>query len=376
MPEEKGFTLKYEGCNYLRQRLILATLSGRSVEITNIRHKEDNPGLQEYEASFIRLMDAITNGSRIEVNETGTRLFYQPGLLAGGRIEHDCNTHRGIGYYLEALVCLAPFCKKAVHAVLRGVTNDPIDPSVDTFKQGTLTVLKKFLGYDEGLEFKIVKRGLPPGGGGEVLFRCPVRRQLRPIQFTDAGKIKRIRGVAYATRVSPTVVNRIVESAKGILLKFLPDVYIHSDHCHGSQAGKSPGFGITLVAETINGVFLTAEMVSNSPSSGKEPNVPENIGKTAAHLLLEEVYRGGCVGSSDQSLACLFMALGQQDVSKLLLGPLSPYTIQFLRHLKDFFQVMFKMDIRVNEDHLRIGADKILMTCVGVGFTNLSKVTS
>lgn len=376
MAEGSGFTLKYDGCNFLRQRLVLATLSGRSIQIANIRYKEDNPGLQDFEASFIRLLDTITNGSRIEVNETGTRLFYQPGLLTGGRFDHDCNTQRSIGYYLEALICLAPFCKKPIHAILRGVTNDQIDPSVDMFKQGTLAVLKKFLGDDEGLEFKIMRRGLPPGGGGEVLFRCPVRRQLRPIQFTDGGKIKRIRGVAYATRVSPTTVNRLVESAKGVLLKYLPDIYIHTDHCRGSQSGKSPGFGISLVAETINGVFLTAEVASNPAGSGREPSIPEDLGKEAAHFLLEEIYRGGCVSSSDQSLACLFMALGQQDISKLLIGPLSPYTIQFLRHLKDFFQIMFKLDIQPNEDDLRIGAEKIIMTCLGVGFTNLSKVTS
>ena len=44
---------------------------------------------------------------------------------------------------------------------------------------------------------QIVKRGAPPEGGGEVVFSCPVRRNLRPLQFTDPGKIKRIRGLAY-----------------------------------------------------------------------------------------------------------------------------------------------------------------------------------
>lgn len=55
------------------------------------------------------------------------------------------------------------------------------------------------------------------------------------------GKVKRIRGVVYAVRVSPTFANRIVETAKGVLLNFLPDVYINTDHCKGDKAGKSPG---------------------------------------------------------------------------------------------------------------------------------------
>ncbi len=36
--------------------------------------------------------------------------------------------------------------------------------------------------------------------------------------------------------------------------------------------------------------------------------------------------QGGCVDSTCQPLACLMMTLGEQDVSKLQTGPLSPYT--------------------------------------------------
>ena len=60
----------------------------------------------------------------------GTAVYYQPGMLVGGAIEHDCNPQRAIGYYLEALMCLAPFMKSPVRSILRGVTNDQNDPSV------------------------------------------------------------------------------------------------------------------------------------------------------------------------------------------------------------------------------------------------------
>lgn len=100
-----------------------------------------------------------------------------------------------------------------------------------------------------------------PLGGGEVIFKCPVRKQLRPVQLMEDGMVKRIRGTAYALRVSPAIVNRIVESAKSVLLHFIPDVYINTDQRRGKQSGKSPGFGINLVAETANGMFYSAETV-------------------------------------------------------------------------------------------------------------------
>lgn len=54
---------------------------------------------------------------------------------------------------------------------------------------------------------------------------------------------------------------------------------------------RSPGFGLSLVAETTEGAFLCAELASNQP--GEEPTVPEDLGRETAALLLEEVYRVG-----------------------------------------------------------------------------------
>ncbi|XP_059486161.1 probable RNA 3'-terminal phosphate cyclase-like protein [Neocloeon triangulifer] len=364
-----GEVLTFKGSNFLRQRLILSCLSARSVRITEIRSMDIEPGLKEYEVNLIRLLDKLTNGTKIVVSETGTSLFFQPGILVGGVIEHDCCVHRGIGYYLEVLLSLGPFCKKPLQCVLRGVTNNKIDPSVDSVKAGGLPVLKKFILVDDGLELRIDKRGMPPAGGGQVIFKCPVRK-LRPQQFNDAGKVKKIRGVSFALRVSPAMSNRIVEAAKGVLLKFLPDVYITTDHNKGASAGKSPGFGLSLVAETTNGVFYTADAVSNA--SGEEPSVPETIGEQGAFRLLEEIYRGGCVDSTFQNQAMLYMALGQKDISKFRTGPLSEYSVHFLRHVKDFLGLTYKLEsYQDEEEDLKLGASKVNVTCIGIGYSNL-----
>lgn len=47
------------------------------------------------------------------------------------------------------------------------------------------------------------------------------------------------------------------------MLKFLPDVYINTDQCRGSNAGKSPGFGVSLLAETDDKTVYCAESVSD-----------------------------------------------------------------------------------------------------------------
>ncbi|XP_036140529.1 RNA 3'-terminal phosphate cyclase-like protein isoform X2 [Monomorium pharaonis] len=321
----KNKILIYEGSNYLRYRLLLSTLSGKPVKITNIRTKNDDPGLKEYEINFIRLLDKITNGTKIELNETGTSIYYNPGLLNGGELEHDCSLQRGIGYYLEAVMILAPFCKNCIDLKLKGVTNNTIDPSVDRIQAAGIPILKRFLvvGNNE-IVLTIRKRGVAPLGGGEVQFKCPINRHLKTIQLEDSGMVKRIRGTACSIRVSPAIANRIVESAKSVLLKFLPDVYIYVDHCKRSTSGKSPGFGVTLAAETTKEVFFSGQAFSPLMTTGSLPCVPEDLGKEAAMKLLDEIYRNGCVDSVFQSMTATFMALGKKDVCKVRVGPLTP----------------------------------------------------
>jgi RNA 3'-terminal phosphate cyclase-like protein len=42
----------------------------------------------------------------------------------------------------------------------------------------------------------------------------------------------------YSVRVSPAMVNRIVDAAREMLNKCVSDIYIYTDHCKGSQAGR------------------------------------------------------------------------------------------------------------------------------------------
>ena len=96
--EKDGVTL-FKGSSFLKLKLLLATLSGKSIRITDIRNNDENRGLKEYEVNLIRLFDKITNGTRIELSDGGTHLFYQPGVLHGGNFQHDCCLEKGIGKF-------------------------------------------------------------------------------------------------------------------------------------------------------------------------------------------------------------------------------------------------------------------------------------
>ena len=83
---------------------------------------------------------------------------------------------------------------------------------------------------------------------------------------------------------------------------------------------RSPGYALSLLAESTTGAMHSAEAVS-------EPGVtPEDIALTASRALLSEVRRGGCVDRQHQVLVLLMMVLGSEDVGRCKLGEPTPRT--------------------------------------------------
>jgi RNA 3'-terminal phosphate cyclase-like protein len=129
---------------------------------------------------------------------------------------------------LEPLVILLPFAKFQTTLTLDGITNDNIDLSVDLIRTVILPQLSKF-GISDLLDLKILKRGAPPLGGGQIQLVIPIVKVLKPIQHVQPGLVKKIRGISYCTRMSPMMATRVVNSARGLLTRYIPDVYLFAD---------------------------------------------------------------------------------------------------------------------------------------------------
>ncbi|EIM89848.1 18S rRNA biogenesis protein [Stereum hirsutum FP-91666 SS1] len=360
---QAGSVVQFSGHNHLRHRLALSVLSGKAVRIDKIRSQDKNPGLQDYEVSLLRLLEKVTNGTVIEISLTGTAILIKPGIITGGPITHECPLSRSIGYFLEPLIMLAPFSKKPFNLTLRGITTDDKDLSADMIRTVTLPHLQ-FFGISDGLELRIKKRGSPPLGGGEVQFLCPIVRQIKTLNFVDPGKVKRIRGIAHAVRVSPQFSNRMIEAARSVLNRYIPDIYLYSDVYKGEDSGKSPGYALTLLSESTTSALHCSEAVS-------QPGVaPEDVALQATHMLLREIRSGGCVDQSHQILVLMLMVLGSEDVGRVRMGEPTERTIQFLRDIRDVFNTSFKV---VPADPSDPSSTQLLYSCYGTGYVNTNR---
>ena len=165
----------------------------------------------------------------------------------------------------------------------------------------------------------------------------------------------------------------------------------------GPDSGLSPGYGLSLRAETTTGCFLSCELM------GDKGVLPEDLARNCTKMLLHEIirvrdcltswskhsclpYKGGCVDTSHQALPLMMMALGPEDASKIRIGKLSPYTwvtnlltlveiilisvfrISLLQHIKQFFDVTFQITPDPE-------TKTTILTCFGCGYKNLAKQT-
>lgn len=298
----------------------------------------------------MRLLEAVTNGSSMQISYTGTTLTYHPGLITGtiagfGASEGDVIEHnvpttntRGITYFLLPLCLLAPFSKAHMNVRFTGAgvitsSTETGDISVDSFRTAILPLFGLFGIPPARIELRVLSRSCAgpggKGGGGcvELRFASQVRLPKTLHLNRNPGRIKRIRGVAYCTGVSASNNARMIHSAREVLNPLVADIHVAAQYDQaplvptGDKAGSKRrlgiGFGLSLVAESSAvGVLYSADVVV--PPEGRM--VPEDVGKQCAYQLLETIAKGGCVSSTSAGTVLALMAMGSEDVGRLRIG--------------------------------------------------------
>ncbi|KAI2629766.1 18S rRNA biogenesis protein [Hypoxylon sp. NC1633] len=352
MSAPKPEFLRFTGHKSFTQRLVLSTLTGRPIHISKIRsNSPTNPGLAPHEVSFLRLLEAVTNGSSMQISYTGTTITYQPGLITGavpgfGAVDGDVLEHqlpatcsRGVTYFLLPLCLLAPFAKSHMNVRFSGpgvITSatETGDLSVDSFRMAILPLYNLFGIPVARIELRVLQRSCagPHGTGGagvvELRFASQVRLPKTLHLNRNPGRIQRIRGVAYSTGVSASNNARMIHSARGVLNRLVSDIHVAAQYDQaplvsdtaeksGGKRRMGIGFGLSLVAESSAvGVLYSADVVV-PPKGGI---VPEDVGTRCAYQLLEAISLGGCISGPAAGSVLTLMAMGSEDVGRLRLG--------------------------------------------------------
>ena len=331
----KNKPVKYEELqwsNLFRLKIAYSFLLNRPIKISNIRADSTNPGMTQYEVNFLHLVSEISNGTIIKINQTGTGFTLIPGTITnnyGDELIFECDKSRCITYYAEGLIPICLYGKESLHIKLKGITNNLIDNSVDSFKMSTCVLLQKLIIGDK-VEFKINKRGVLPNGIGEIEFKIPIITGLAPFDWLNEGKIKRVRGIAFTSKLPASFTTQMVDTCRGVLNNFLPDVWISVDNYKDKELDKiSPGYGISITAETKEGFALSTDLMNDKEDLTNNAN---DISRECSIKFLNDIYKSGCVNIHNQGLFLFLMALSEKNyVSYMKIGKISEHTKQILR---------------------------------------------
>ncbi|OMJ83112.1 hypothetical protein SteCoe_16033 [Stentor coeruleus] len=379
--------MEFQGCALLRYRVVASLLMGTPIKICKIRSKSDYPGLTDSEVKYLELIAKLTSGSEININDTGTVLKFSPGIIVNNPnsvpIEFDCGKGASLGFFIEGILPIVIFGKNKLHLVLKGLSHTADDIGIDVIQYVQIPLLKKF--GVEDVNIKILCRG----DEGEVVLKVTPIKNLNGVDLQDPGKIKKVRGVAFTSRLNVQMGNRASYSAKGHLHSFLPDIWIHTDHYKFGEAL----LGITLVAESNTGSFISSEYLRGEASQFDylESDVPEDLGSLAVIHLLDEITYGGFVDSQNQCLPLLLMALAREK-SSLRLGRLSSQAVEVLRLIQFMINITFSFTESDNPKYTQLPENEeeeealanepdnsdlpknIIATCIGLGYQNMARI--
>mmetsp|Transcript_22733 Transcript_22733/g.18806 ORF Transcript_22733/g.18806 Transcript_22733/m.18806 type:complete len:154 (+) Transcript_22733:283-744(+) len=109
---------------------------------------------------------------------------------------------------------------------------------------------------------------------------CPIIKGIPPVELLNEGRVRRVRGVAWTSKVSPQYAPMMIDSCRSVLNPYLADVWVFTDAAKKLPKEARGGYGLSLVAETESGALISADAMSEAEASSLHTvTEPSALGK-------------------------------------------------------------------------------------------------
>jgi RNA 3'-terminal phosphate cyclase (ATP) len=308
------------GGQILRASIALSAVVGEPIRIFNVRARRSKPGLRLQHMAALRAVAELTDAETIGLEKGSREVEFHPKHPLGGRFRLDVGSAGSTTLVLQALMPVAAFASEATKVEITGGTNNPMAPPIE-FLQRVLLPTIAGMGYRGSIDLR--RRGFYPRGMGFIRAYIDPIRELEPIQLTEFGEVKAIRGLSYSCRLPPHITERMAKSSEGILRDAgYEDVEIELERFDrgDGRCSTDPGCGIVLFAETTRSVL-------GADSLGKLGKPAEEVGREAAEDLIDQLRREAPIDRhlGDQLIVYAALARGRSvfKVSELTLHTLT-----------------------------------------------------
>ncbi|MBN1318793.1 MAG: RNA 3'-phosphate cyclase [Anaerolineales bacterium] len=241
------------GGQVLRTCLALSALTGRPLELVNIRAGRPKPGLRPQHLAAVRavaaLCDAIVEGDFIP----SQALFFKPSMPpVGGEYWIDVRdvTQGGsagsVTLIAHTLYLPLSFSTDESRVTLCGGTHVPWSPPFHHL-DGVFIPAVARMGIDMAAQIKTW--GWYPVGGGEIEVQIRPIDGLEKLVWTERGRLERVTGVSAVTNLPSHIPQRMASRCSSIL----GSAKIPCQITPLRERGPGPGAGIFLTAEYDRG---------------------------------------------------------------------------------------------------------------------------
>lgn len=194
------------GGQIIRTAVSLAALTGKPVEVSNVRAKRSRPGLQPQHLTAVRAAADLC-AAHLEGAEVGSKRFrFEPRApVQPGRYRFDIRTAGAAGLVAQTVLVPLSHAGAPSEVTLIGGTHVPHAPPADYLERVYVPALRR-----SGLEAEIdyPKAGFFPKGGGEIRLRLAGRPACTPLDLTDRGRLIALRAAIVTANLPEHVAGR------------------------------------------------------------------------------------------------------------------------------------------------------------------------
>lgn len=337
------------GGQILRTSLALSAITGKALEIENIRAGRKTPGLAPQHLTAVRAMEKICSANVEGAQLHSLNLSFSPKSIQGGKYVFDVSEVKesaGSVSLIFQTICLPlAFSGKDSQVILRGGTHVNWSPCFEYLNEILLPISAKF-GYAAKMGIK--NYGYYPIGKGKIEVEIKATEKLVSANLSSRGKLVSITGYSIVSNLPQQIAGRQKDAA----LKAL--VGIDCEKKIEIKNAASVGKGTMLFLKTnyensCAGFFALGEIKKSA----------EEVGKEAALKLLEFDKTNSALDVHMGDQIMLFAALAHGKTT---------YTVEKVsNHLKTNAYTIrqFLPDCKIEIDE-----EKKLVEIVGVGWTN------
>jgi RNA 3'-terminal phosphate cyclase (ATP) len=283
----------------LRTAISLSAISGKPIEVTNIRANRTNPGLRPQHLAGIKIIADLFHAKSENLKVGAEWIRFSPSdKFEGGSIKFDIGTAGSIPLILMTVVPAVSLSNNSLQIEVTGGTDVKASPTIDYIKH---IVAKSYLSIGPKFSVDVLKRGYYPKGGGVV--QCTVKPCKTPstIELLATGYLEP-KIISVCSQLPVHVAKRQISSALIALEK--KDIRC-SNYTASIETSISPGSSILVYSAADFGLYVGGDSI------GELGKRAESVGTEAAMRFLDSTLAQATVDPFLADMLVLPLALSK-----------------------------------------------------------------